>query len=110
MSSIYEPYLKSMGNIEIASQTKIPDDLQESNLTAFFQQEAGTLLRKHRPASVLLVISMIFQKYFPDKIDKYLLVQKYFSLYLPKYGKVGTILLLENWKKGLVEKDLPDQY
>ena len=98
-----------MRNNEIASQPKIPDDLKVEDITAFFKQEDQTLLRKHRLASVLLVISKIFQKHFQDKIDKYLLVVKYISLYRWKYGKVGQISLLENWKKDLGGKGFPVQ-
>ena len=90
-----------MRNNEIPSQTKVPDDSKVANATAFFKQEDSMLLTKRRPASVLLVISKVFQKYFQEKIDKYLLLEKYLSLYLSKYSRVGPISLFENWKNDL---------
>ena len=72
MSHICAPALNDIWNNEIITQKSFPNNLKLVDVTSVFKKEDASLLKNYRPASILPVVSKIYEKIIQKQILEYI--------------------------------------
>ena len=109
MSDICAPSLNDIWNKEIVTQKSFPNNLRLADMGPVLKKEDDSLLKNHRPVSILLVVSKIYERIMLKQILEY--IDKHLSPHLCGYS-TQTILIsmLEKSKLPIDNKVLQEEY
>ena len=113
MSDICAPSLNDIWNKEIVTQKSFPNNLRLADMGPVFKKEDDSLLKNHRPVSILLVVSKIYERIMLKQILEY--IDKHLSPHLCGYRKgystqTAQTSMLEKWKLFIDNKVLHVEY
>ena len=72
MSDICAPALNDIWNNEIITQKCFSNNLKLADVTPVFKKEDASLLKNHRPVSILPVVSKMYERIMHKQILEYM--------------------------------------